>query len=84
METTGKRFNDSNYGKRFDDHTFKQVLRSWPVIVSIITACWVLYNKFDSRFKLIDSRLETLDIHQAILDDKIENVKENVKLLLKR
>jgi hypothetical protein len=83
-ESGGKRSGDTDYGKRFDDHTLKQLLRSWPVIVAIISACWILFEKIDGKFSAIDNRLASLEMHNAVTDDKIDNIQENVKLLLKR
>jgi hypothetical protein len=60
------------------------MLRSWPVIASIIAACWILFEKIDNKFTTIDNRLSAQEMHEAVLDDKIDNIQENVKLLLKR
>lgn len=84
MTDSGKREGDTNYGKRFDDHTIKQIMRSWPVITAIVAACWLLFEKLDGKFATIDSRLATQEVHDAVIDDKINNIQENVKLLLKR
>lgn len=84
MSEQGKRIDDTSYGKRFDDHTMKQMLRSWPIITAIIAACWVLYGKLNWRFESIENRLSIQDIHTATMDTKIDNIQENVKLLLKR
>jgi hypothetical protein len=84
MSEHGKREGDTEYGKRFDDHTMKQMLRSWPVIVSIVGACWILYGKLDAKFEKIDTRQNNQDIWNGVMDTKLTNIQENVKLLLKR
>jgi hypothetical protein len=75
---------DNEHGKRYDDHILYQILRTWPIIAAVVTACWILYEKMDGKFGTIEGRLSAIEIHEAVRDDQIANIQENVKLLIKR